>query len=192
MKKEIRVYDIKWYYNYDPTDETYPKEEYDINFNAEPTEMIVDVTDWDFGEIVDDVDSIDEDLSNYISGESGYYHKGFKWEYVKQKINNMKQLTDNDRKLLCALSDIEMVLDNVELPLPQIEKIWGSFKTIRDVVNEETITGVITIPKSHLEQAIEFATKMCEIKDLIEEDKTILNNPEYISMMKEYNFKKNN
>ena len=139
MKKEIRVYDIKWYYNYDPTDETYPKEEYDINFNAAPTEMIIDITDWDFGEIVDDVDSIDEDLSNYISYESGYYHKGFKWEYVKQ-----------------------------------------------------TITGVITRPKSHLEQAIEFATKMCEIKDLIEEDKTILNNPEYISMMKEYNFTKNN
>ena len=84
MKKQIRVYDIKWFYNYeDHTDQ--PKEEYDATFNAEPTEMIVDVTDWDFGEIVDDVDSIEEDLSNYISDESGYYHEGFKWEWVKEE-----------------------------------------------------------------------------------------------------------
>ena len=165
MKKIIRVYDIKWYYNYDPTDETYPKEEYDINFNAAPTEMIIDITDWDFGEIVDDVDSIDEDLSNYISYESGYYHKGFKWEYVKQKINNMKQLTDNDRKLLCALSDIEMVLDNVELSVPQVEKIWGSFKVIQDIVyTGDIITGVITMPTT------DYATKIQDfIKELVEE-----------------------
>ena len=87
MKKQIRVYDIKWYYNYqDHTDQ--PKEEYDATFNAEPTEMIVDVTDWDFGEIVDDVDSIEEDLSNYISDESGYYHEGFSYEWVKEELVN--------------------------------------------------------------------------------------------------------
>lgn len=81
MKKQIRVYDIKWYYNHqDHTDQ--PKEEYDATFNAEPTEMIVDVTDWDFGEIVDDVDSIEDDISNYISDESGYYHEGFSYEWV--------------------------------------------------------------------------------------------------------------
>ncbi|CAB5212497.1 hypothetical protein UFOVP187_23 [uncultured Caudovirales phage] len=84
MKKLIRVYDIKWFYNYEDHMDDQTKEEYDNTFNAEPTEMIVDVTDWDFGEIVDDVDSIEEDLSNYISGESGYYHEGFNWEYVKQ------------------------------------------------------------------------------------------------------------
>jgi hypothetical protein len=84
--KQIRVYDIKWLYNYeDHTDQT--KEDYDKTFNAEPTQMIVDVADWDFGEIVDDVDSIEEDLSNYISDESGYYNEGFKWEWVKQLAN---------------------------------------------------------------------------------------------------------
>ena len=84
MKKQIRVYDIKWFYNYeDHTDQ--PKEEYDATYNAEPTEMIIDVTDWDFGEIVDDVDSIEEDLSNYISDESGYYHEGFSYEWVKEE-----------------------------------------------------------------------------------------------------------
>lgn len=83
MKKQIRVYDIKWYYNYqDHTDQ--PKEEYDSTFNAEPTEMIVDVTDWDFIGF-DDVDSIEKYLSNYISDESGYYHEGFKWEWVKEE-----------------------------------------------------------------------------------------------------------
>ena len=47
---------------------------------------------------------------------------------------NKKELTDNDRKILCALSDIEIALDELELSTPQIEKIWGSFKTIRDIV----------------------------------------------------------
>ena len=88
MKKEIRVYDIKWFYNYEDHKDDQTKEEYDATFNAEPTEMIVDVTDWDFGEIVDDVDSVEDDLSDYISDESGYYHEGFKWEYVKQSNNN--------------------------------------------------------------------------------------------------------
>ena len=52
----------------------------------------------------------------------------------------MKELTDNDRKLLQALTDIEMVLDNVKLSTSQIEKIWGAFKTIQDIVYfDETI-----------------------------------------------------
>lgn len=59
----------------------------------------------------------------------------------------MKQLNDQDRLLLSSLSDIERVLDNVDLSTNQIEKIWGSFKTIRDIVygiEEETITRVVT------------------------------------------------
>ena len=85
MKKQIRVYDIKWFYNYEDHMDDQTKEEYDKTFNAEPTEMIIDVSDWDFGEIVDDVDSIEEDLSNYISDESGYYHEGFSYEWIKEE-----------------------------------------------------------------------------------------------------------
>jgi len=58
----------------------------------------------------------------------------------------MKKLNDQDRTLLSSLSDIEMVLDHVELSIPQIEKIWGSFKTIRDIVygvKEEDITKLV-------------------------------------------------
>jgi hypothetical protein len=68
----------------------------------------------------------------------------------------MKQLNDQDRLLLSSLSDIERVLDNVDLSTNQIEKIWGSFKTIRDIVygvKEETITGVITGPKLQSENS---------------------------------------
>jgi hypothetical protein len=43
MKKQIRVYDIKWFYNYEDHMDDQTKEEYDKTFNAEPTEMIVDV-----------------------------------------------------------------------------------------------------------------------------------------------------
>ena len=81
----------------------------------------------------------------------------------------MKQLTDNDRKLLCALSDIEMVLDNVELSVPQVEKIWGSFKVIQDIVyTGDIITGVITMPTT------DYATKIQDfIKELVEEHNKI-------------------
>ena len=82
MKKEIRVYDIKWYYNYqDHTDQ--PKEEYDATFNAEPTEMIVDVSEWDEKHLQDDW--IEDRISDYISDESGYYHEGFSYEWVKEE-----------------------------------------------------------------------------------------------------------
>jgi hypothetical protein len=78
--KQIRVYDIKWYYNYkDHTEQ--PKEEYDATFNSEPTEMIIDVS--DLGPYETEVEGIEEDISNYISDESGYYHEGFNWEWVK-------------------------------------------------------------------------------------------------------------
>lgn len=70
----------------------------------------------------------------------------------------MKQLTHNDRTLLCALTDIELELDVVDLSTSQIEKIWGSFKTIRDIIyldettepKAETVTGVIVADKSHI------------------------------------------
>jgi hypothetical protein len=50
-------------------------------------------------------------------------------------------------------------------------------------MKKETIRGVLTKP---------ILEKKCkEIINLIEKDKKILNNHEYISMMKEYNFIKN-
>jgi hypothetical protein len=109
MNKQIRVYDIKWFYNYeDHTDQ--PKEEYDATFDAEPTEMIIDVSDWDEEDLQDDW--IEDRISDYISDESGYYHEGYSYEWVK----------------------------------------------------EETIKGVITKPKSQLEDLIEHSKKMVENK----------------------------
>ena len=82
MKKQIRVYDISWFYNYkDHTD--IPKEEYDATYNAEPTEMIIDVSDWDEEDLQDDW--IEDRISNYISDESGYYHEGFSYEWIKEE-----------------------------------------------------------------------------------------------------------
>lgn len=147
----------------------------------------------------------------------------------------MKQLNDQDRLLLSSLSDIERVLDNVELSVPKIEKIWGSFKTIRDIVygvKEETITGVITtfnqletkdecvqFIKKYLEQntlctlditnfknviqvlqkkeetitgvITGFKEQTNKIKGLIENNKTILDKPEFIELMKQYGITKN-
>jgi hypothetical protein len=110
MKKQIRVYDIKWFYNYEDHMDDQTKEEYDKTFNAEPTEMIVDVSDWTKKDLREDW--IEVNLSNYISDESGYYHKGFDYEWVK----------------------------------------------------EETIRGVITKPKSQLEDLIEFSKEFVENK----------------------------
>ena len=82
MVKLIRVYDIKWYYNYhDHTDQL--KEEYDATYNAEPTEMIIDVSDWDEEDLQDDC--IEDRISDYISDESGYYHEGYSFEWVKEE-----------------------------------------------------------------------------------------------------------
>ena len=121
MKKQIRVYDIKWFYNYeDHTDQ--PKEEYDATFNAEPTEMIVDVTDWDFGEIVDDVDSIEDDISNYISDESGYYHEGFSYEWVKEE-------TKMEEKYY--FKEFQKMLDGVQTLIEKDKTILQNKKFIR-------------------------------------------------------------
>lgn len=86
MKKVIRVYDIKWHYNYeDHTDQ--PKEEYDATFNSEPTEMFIDVTDWDEKYLQDDW--IEDELSDYISNVGGYFHEGFSYEWVKIEETNV-------------------------------------------------------------------------------------------------------
>jgi hypothetical protein len=83
MKKAIKVYDIQWYYNYGDHSDYLTKEEYDKEYNSEPTEMIVDVSDWDLDET--DVDEIEGYLSDYISNESGYYHEGYSWEWIEEE-----------------------------------------------------------------------------------------------------------
>lgn len=137
MKKQIRVYDIKWFYNYeDHTDQ--PKEEYDATFNAEPTEMIVDVTDWDFGEIVDDVDSIEDDISNYISDESGYYHEGFSYEWVREETK-MEKFTEDE------LSVINYTLKSLlKVVQEELEKIPdGEEVSINDIRTLNTVKNLI-------------------------------------------------
>lgn len=140
MKKQIRVYDIKWFYNYeDHTDQ--PKEEYDATFNAEPTEMIIDVSEWDFGEIVDDVDNIEEDLSNYISDESGYYHEGFSYEWVKEikEINNMEKFTEDELTVInyTLKSLLKVVQEELE-KIPDGEEV-----SINDIRTLNTVKNLI-------------------------------------------------
>ena len=92
MEKLIRVYDIQWFYNYeDHTD--IPKKEYDATFNAEPTEMIIDVSDWDEEDLQDDW--IEDRISDYISDESGYYHEGYSFEWVISNIT-LEEIEENN------------------------------------------------------------------------------------------------
>jgi hypothetical protein len=81
--KKIRVYDIEWFYNYEDHCDYMSQEDYDKTFNEEPTEIIVDVTDFDWN----DQDELEEMLSNYISDCSGYYHEGFSWENLVESEN---------------------------------------------------------------------------------------------------------
>jgi hypothetical protein len=83
--KKIKVYDIKWYYNYKDHMDYIPKEEYDKEFNSVPTEMIIDVSDWEFDENDDpiDIDNIQQCLTNYISEDSGYYVEDYNWEIIE-------------------------------------------------------------------------------------------------------------
>ena len=83
MKKQIRVYDIKWFYNYKDHMDNQTKEEYDKTFNAEPTEIIIDTTDWNEKHLQEDW--IEDSISDYISDESGYYHEGYSYEWVKEE-----------------------------------------------------------------------------------------------------------
>ncbi len=82
----IRVYDINWFYNYGDHSDYMTKKEYDKIFNEEPTEMIIDISDWGFDN--PDVEEIEDALSEYISNESGYYHEGFSWEYLVESETN--------------------------------------------------------------------------------------------------------
>ena len=84
MNKAIRVYDIQWEWNYENHSHLMTREEYEKDFDLEPTEMIVDVSDWDLDET--DVDEIEQSLSDYISDESGYYHEGYSWEWMEEEI----------------------------------------------------------------------------------------------------------
>lgn len=77
---KIKVYDIQWEYNYQELLDEMTQEEYDEQFDSEPTEMIVDVTDWGVDE--DDIEEIEDYLSDYISNESGFYHEGFSWNWI--------------------------------------------------------------------------------------------------------------
>jgi hypothetical protein len=77
---QIKVYDIQWYYNYEDYSNEMTQKEYDEIFDNEPTEMIIDVSDWDMDH--DDIDNIEENISNYISEESGYYHEGYSWNWI--------------------------------------------------------------------------------------------------------------
>jgi hypothetical protein len=77
---QIKVYDIQWHYNYEDHSDELTQEEYDKQIDSEPTEMIIDVSDWDLD--TDDIDHIEQCLSNYISDESGYYHDGYSWEWI--------------------------------------------------------------------------------------------------------------
>ena len=83
MKKQIRVYDIKWFYNYKDHMDDQTKEEYDKTYNAEPTEIIIDTTDWNEKHLQEDW--IEDSISDYISDVSGYYHEGFSYEWIKEQ-----------------------------------------------------------------------------------------------------------
>ena len=109
MEKSIRVYDINWFYNYeDHTDIL--KEEYDATFNAEPTEMIIDVSDWDEEDLQDDC--IEDRISDYISDESGYYHEGYSFEWVKESIKI--ELTPQEIKVIQkALKTDQYIIERV-------------------------------------------------------------------------------
>ena len=109
MEKSIRVYDINWFYNYeDHTDIL--KEEYDATFNAEPTEMIIDVSDWDQEDLQDDC--IEDRISDYISDESGYYHEGYSFEWVKESIKI--ELTPQEIKVIQkALKTDQYIIERV-------------------------------------------------------------------------------
>ncbi len=115
MKKLIRVYDINWCYNYeDHTDMS--KEVYDATFNAEPTEMIIDISDLGLNET--DVEDIEDDISDYITGESGYFHEGFSWEWIEQSNNMKLELTKDETLMLKGLlnSNLEHARIMQELP----------------------------------------------------------------------------
>lgn len=105
MKKLIRVYDINWYYNYEDHTEM-SKEVYDATFNAEPTEMIIDISDLRLNE--SDVDGIEDDISDYITGESGYFHEGFSWEWIKQSNSVKLELTKDEALELCGLAQANL------------------------------------------------------------------------------------
>ena len=86
MNKAIRVYDIEWHYNYEDHADYLTKEEYDKEFDSEPTEMIVDVSDWEFDENDDptDIDNIQQCLTNYLEQEAGYYVEDYNWEWIDE------------------------------------------------------------------------------------------------------------
>ena len=121
MEKSIRVYDINWFYNYeDHTD--IPKEEYDATFNAEPTEMIIDVSDWDEEDLQDDC--IEDRISDYISDESGYYHEGYSFEWVKestkieltpQEIKVIQKALKTDQYIIERVINGDQVLDEATI-----------------------------------------------------------------------------
>ena len=126
MEKSIRVYDINWFYNYeDHTDIL--KEEYDATFNAEPTEMIIDVSDWDEEDLQDDC--IEDRISDYISDESGYYHEGYSFEWVKESIK-------------------------IELTPQEIKVIQKALKTDQYII-ERVINGDQVLDEATLKEAID-------------------------------------
>ena len=128
MKKQIRVYDIKWYYNYqDHTDQ--PKEEYDATFNAEPTEMIIDVSEWDEKHLQDDW--IEDSISDYISDESGYYHEGFSYEWVKEETK-MEKFTEDE--LVVINYTLNLLLKVVQEELQEIPDGGEVSDEIRTIV----------------------------------------------------------
>ena len=83
--EKIKVYDIKWYYNYKDHMDYMPKEEYDKEFNSVPIEMLIDVSDWEFDENDDptDIDNIQQCLTNYLEQEAGYYVEDYNWEIIE-------------------------------------------------------------------------------------------------------------
>ena len=136
MKKLIRVYDINWFYNYeDHTD--IPKEEYDATFNAEPTEMIIDVSDWDEEDLQDDC--IEDRISDYISDESGYYHEGYSFEWVisnitleeieENNIHNLKIINKMEEKYY--FKEFQKMLDGVQTLIEKDKTILQNKKFIR-------------------------------------------------------------
>ena len=89
MTKQIKVYDIKWHYNYEDHIDDFAKKDYDRIFNSEPTEIIVDVSDWNIDNL--DEQNIEYCLSEYISDESGYFHEGYNWEIININKNLIKK-----------------------------------------------------------------------------------------------------
>jgi len=132
IKKQIRVYDIKWYYNYkDHTDQ--PKEEYDKTFNAEPTEMIIDVS--DMGPYFTDVEGIEDDISNYISDESGYYHEGFSYEWVKEETKMEKFTEDELAVVNYTLKSLLSVVREELKKIPDGGEVSDEVRTINTIKN---------------------------------------------------------